>query len=283
MQPLDTLSFILSHPLGRQHPFAALRRFAHWQISSRIHDESIIDWIDGAVLSVKRGMTGATGNIYCGLHEFAEMAFLLHLLEPGDLFLDIGANVGSYTILASRVCGAYSIAFEPDPAAVTALRRNIAANGVEDRVRVEQLALGSQNGDIPFTIGLDTMNRVATVSDGSSQIVTVRRLDDVPGMGDAVFAKLDVEGFEDEVIKGGMSLLSSNSLLAIQCESHGPSMTDSLLTHGFKQYFYDPFSRVLATESLGYGASNDLFVRDVEQVLRRVERSPRRKIYENLI
>ena len=273
----------MNHPLGKQHPLAALRRFAHWQISSRIHEECTIDWIDGAVLSVKRGMTGATGNIYCGLHEFVEMAFMLHLLQPDDLFLDIGANVGSYTILASRVCGAYSIAFEPNPATVTALRRNIAINGIEDRVRVEQLALGSRNGEISFTVGLDTMNRVATAEDRDSQVVEVRRLDDVPGIGSAVFAKLDVEGFEDEVIRGGMSLLSSTSLLAIQCESHGPAMTDSLLSHGFEQYFYDPFARALSKESLRDRATNDLFIRDVEQVLRRVERSPRRKVYESLI
>jgi hypothetical protein len=47
------------------------------------------------------GMTGATGNLYVGLHEFEEMAFLLHFLRPGDLFADVGANVGSYTILAA--------------------------------------------------------------------------------------------------------------------------------------------------------------------------------------
>ena len=45
-------------------------------------------------------MHGVTGNVYCGLHDFAEMSFMLHLLRAGDLFADIGANVGSYTVLA---------------------------------------------------------------------------------------------------------------------------------------------------------------------------------------
>jgi len=283
LQLLDTLSFIVNHPLARQHRLAALTRFARWQITSRIHDESTVDWVDGAVLTVKRGMTGATGNLYCGLHEFAEMAFLLHLLQPGDLFLDIGANIGSYTVLASRVCGADSIAFEPDATTAIALRRNIAANGIEGRVRVEQFALGSRNGEIPFTVGLDTMNRVATANDKDTQIVEVRLLDDVPGANDAVFAKLDVEGFEDEVIKGAMCVLSSTNLLAIQCESHGPVMTDVLFEHGFKQYFYDPISRVISEGPAGYKTSNDLFVRDVEQVQCRVNRAPLRRVYESLI
>lgn len=61
------------------------------------------DWIEGARLMVRNGMTGATGNIYCGLHEFTDMSFVLHLLRPDDLFVDVGANIGSYTVLG-KVC-----------------------------------------------------------------------------------------------------------------------------------------------------------------------------------
>lgn len=283
MQPLDTLVFILNHPVGRRHRLATLARFAHWQIVSRFNEETIVDWIDGAVLGVKRGMTGATGNVYCGLHEFVDMAFLLHLLRPGDLFLDIGANIGSYTILASKVCGAHSIAFEPDPATVCSLRRNIALNAVEDRVRVEPVALGSQKGKIAFTVGLDTMNRVATANDRKSQSVEVKRLDDIPGARNAVFAKLDVEGFEDEVIRGGMSMLSSANLLAILCESHGPNTTDALTAHGFEEYFYDPSSRALSQKPFGHNTSNALFLRNAAVVAHRVEQAPRRKIFESAI
>jgi hypothetical protein len=49
------------------------------------------------------GMTGATQNIYVGLQEFVDIMLTLHFLRKGDLFLDMGANVGSYTILASGV------------------------------------------------------------------------------------------------------------------------------------------------------------------------------------
>ena len=43
----------------------------------------------------RKGMTGASGNIYFGLHEFEEMGFLLHFLREEDLFIDIGAYIGS--------------------------------------------------------------------------------------------------------------------------------------------------------------------------------------------
>jgi hypothetical protein len=46
-------------------------------------------------LAAGREMTRATGNIYCGLHEFADIGFVLHLLRAGDLSVDVGANIDS--------------------------------------------------------------------------------------------------------------------------------------------------------------------------------------------
>ena len=65
------------------------------------------------MLIANAGMAGATGNIYVGLREFEDMAFLLHLLRPDDLFVDVGANIGSFTVLASGAVGARSLAIEP--------------------------------------------------------------------------------------------------------------------------------------------------------------------------
>jgi len=45
------------------------------------------------------GMAGIVGNIYMGLEDFEEQSFLLHLLQPGDLFVDVGANMGAYSLL----------------------------------------------------------------------------------------------------------------------------------------------------------------------------------------
>jgi hypothetical protein len=68
-------------------------------------------WIDGAKFFVRRGETGLTGNVYAGLHEFADMGYLLHVLRAQDTFIDGGANVGAYTILACVARGATGHAF----------------------------------------------------------------------------------------------------------------------------------------------------------------------------
>jgi hypothetical protein len=108
-------SFFATHPLTCDAPLRAWGRFTLWQLRSRLQDEILFHWIGGQRLAVQRGMTGATGNIYVGLDEFVDMMLPLHFLREGDLFLDIGANVGSYTVLASGVCRAKTLAFEPDP------------------------------------------------------------------------------------------------------------------------------------------------------------------------
>jgi|SRR3984893_1222425 hypothetical protein len=106
---IDLARFFASHPLTHTSPIKAWQRWLSWQIKSRLRDEVIVPWIGGQLLAVRRGMTGATGNVYAGLHEFADMMFLLHFLRERDLFLDIGANVGTYTVLASGVCRAIEL------------------------------------------------------------------------------------------------------------------------------------------------------------------------------
>ena len=87
------------------------------------------------------------------------MMLPLHFLRDGNLFLDIGANVGSYTVLASGVGRAKTWSFEPDPDTLR-LKRNIAINNLEALVKVHERALGAEQGEVAFTVGLDTMNRI---------------------------------------------------------------------------------------------------------------------------
>ncbi len=75
----------------------AVIRYIKWQVGSRLVPGDVIyQWINNSKVVARNGETGITGNIYCGLHEFPDMAFLLHVLREEDLFVDIGANVGSY-------------------------------------------------------------------------------------------------------------------------------------------------------------------------------------------
>jgi FkbM family methyltransferase len=277
---LPTLRFIATHPLSSRQPLSAFWRYGRWQIESRLRPEVEFKWIEGSKLIARNGMTGATGNIYCGLHEFVDMAFLLHLLRPDDLFVDVGANIGSYSVLASAVCGAHSVAVEPDPGTMESLKRNIGVNGVDSHVTLVEAALGAERGTVNFTVGRDTTNHVATDIDVSTREVQLRTLDEILDGKSPVLIKIDVEGYEAEVMKGASNTLLNTSLLAILIETVHQKVRSQLEAAGFKQAGYDPFARRLAKviEHTTPLSNNYLFVRDLDTCRQRVKAAVSRDV-----
>ncbi len=266
--------FFSTHPLTRDAQWAAWGRFAAWQIRSRLQRDIIFPWIEGQRLLVRRGMTGATGNIYVGLHEFADMMLPLHFLRETDLFLDIGANIGTYTILSAGVRGATVWAFEPDPLTAHFLRRNIDLNGLQGRVTVHEIAVGDCDGHLTFTLGLDTMNRVESSVDDKVQTVQVRRLDGLISDRWPIMIKMDVEGHEESAIIGAKALLENDNLKVIELETITQEIADTFNQYGFTRAYYDPFTRQLTTFETSLGASNGVYVRDWKFVTSRLATAP---------
>lgn len=255
--------FVSEHPLTKQHRWSAMSRVIGWQVTSRIGSDVHWDWIPPVHFVARRGMTGVTGNIYAGLHEWPEMAFLLHYLRPSDLFLDVGANVGSYTLLASGVIGAPTIAYEPDPGTAERLRKNISSNHLTGRVTVLQAAAGASPGNASMTIGRDTTNRIA--SDGG-QTVPIVTLDDT-GAG-ATFIKMDIEGYEAEALKGAGAVLASPALQAVIIEDRAAAAR-VLPSLGFTEIDYDPFTRsVFSGPASG---KNAIYIRNAGDAAARVK------------
>lgn len=280
LAPLRTARYLASHPLTRNATGRAFWRFAKWQIVSRLHRETTHEWIHGTKLVVRRGMTGATGNIYVGLHEFADMMFLLHLLRPEDDFCDIGANVGTYAVLASGVCGARTVAFEPDPATAVDLRKNIDANRLEDKVVVHQVALGAMDAEVSLSRGLGAMNHVVVGHAENCQVVQQRTLDDLLDGRAPFFLKLDVEGYEAAVLRGAERTLGCEKLVALETEGFTPEVQEILGRHGFRRFFYDPFTRSLGETDFGLRANNVLMIRSRREVEERLISAPKIAIWD---
>ena len=267
----------MAHPLGRRQPLRSFSRIVGWQLRSRLSRRVIAHrWIGDSRLLVEQGMTGATGNIYFGLHEFADMAVVLHLLRAGDLMLDIGANVGSYTVLAAKVAGARVVAFEPARETLPKLRANIAANDVGHLVTVSDCALGDRDGQIEFSVGLDTVNRVG--APGKSEWVELKRLDTAAAALDPVMIKIDVEGFEPQLFAGAEVTLGKPTLRVIETETIDAKIVGQLGRHGFERRYYDPFARRLSSAPVGIDCNNSLFVRDEAWIAERLRTAPRRDV-----
>jgi FkbM family methyltransferase len=283
---LNTLRFIARHPLSSRRPLSAFWRYARWQIESRMRDEVEVRWIAGSKLIARKGMNGATGNIYCGLHEFADMAFALHFLRPDDLFVDVGANVGSYTVLASAVCGARSIAIEPDPGAMQSLRRNVDANKVSDRVTLVEAAMGSASGTVRFTVGKGTTNQITVGTCNATREVRLTTLDAVLGEHNPALIKMDVEGYEDQAVAGAYQALHKSSMQALLIEAVSDEVQSRLEGDGFQRAFYDPFARRLSQTSAprsGPRMHNELFVRDLPFCQQRLQSAGTRRVLGHVL
>jgi FkbM family methyltransferase len=252
----NIIRLILSHPLAKKNKVEALKRFFYYQISKLFNPYPIVyAFTDKSKLIVEKGMTGATGNIYCGLHEFEDMAFLLHFLRPGDLFVDVGANVGSYTVLASGHVGSNTISIEPVPSTFKRLQNNLTINYLGALVKTHNLGIGSKQGTLKFTSNLDTVNHVATDSTGTDVIeVKVEALDNLLDGFHPSLIKIDVEGFETEVLRGASEVLNDDTLKAIIIELNGSGkkygfsdqdVHSFLLSKNFSAYKYNPFNKSL--------------------------------------
>jgi FkbM family methyltransferase len=261
-------------------PLRTLWRILKWQIYSRLVSKPTSrQWIEGSTLVVQRGMYGATGNLYFGLHEFVDMAFVLHLLRPEDLVLDIGANVGTYTILGSKLVGAETWAFEPDPDTALKLEANIRANDLESNTRIHNFALGKEGGTIGFTKSMDAMNHVAYSPAEIEQNVRIEKLDDVVGIRSPIFIKMDVEGHETAVLEGASKTLANQSLVAIEIETVDEAGQEIIESAGFVRRYYDPFKRLLTEQPNAFYAHNQLYVKDEVSVLSRVKGARQFDVY----
>ena len=134
----------------------------------------------------------------------AERAFLADRLGPGSAFIDIGANVGIYSLLAAKA-GARVMAIEPQPVVFARLAFNIAAAGMADRVTAVQGAVADREGELEIVIDERNLGHSGADTTGKKHITVSCRpllaLMDSHGIARADAMKIDVEGAEDVILK----------------------------------------------------------------------------------
>lgn len=157
------------------------------------------------------------------------VAWIEQTFRNGDVFYDVGANVGAYSLLASQHGGADSIAyaFEPTFSTYAALARNVILNGVEGRVVPLNIALAAATGFAPISFSsLRAGGAMHTfgerpAGEGPWQPVLAFRLDDLVrdfGLRSPTHLKVDVDGAELSMLRGSRDTLGSGSLRTVLVE-----------------------------------------------------------------
>ncbi len=208
-------------------------------------------------------------------YERNEIRFLHRVLRPGDVMVDVGANVGVLAVEAAHAVGPTGrvIAIEPVPGNAARLRSN-AALQPHLPIDVVESAVGSASGVLG--LGIDELqrsvgNRGAYTAIGGTAVdietvVPLARLDDLLAERLAPaervrLLKIDVEGMEASVLEGASQLLSSRRVDAVMFERNltltATQPGDVLRRHGFVVRRLGSFARLLDTSPIIASAASD--------------------------
>jgi FkbM family methyltransferase len=178
-----------------------------------------------------------------GVYDLAIGELLFRLLEPGDTFIDIGANIGYYSVLGALAVGSRGrvLAFEPNPVSGAMLRENtnrLHENQGYPIIVTHAVALSDSDGSAVLTQSADSGLVMLDNSLETGIKVQTRRLDSfATGFSKIRMVKLDVEGHERECLLGASALLESKTIEHLVYEHHSgyPGTVSELLeAYGYK-------------------------------------------------
>jgi FkbM family methyltransferase len=234
----DVLRFVWNHPANEDARFRAVMRSVRFQARGRLTGRRAIARL-GERSSVWADLhrNGASKVVYANPPDHPEMLVWRKVLRPRDLFIDVGANIGSYAIWAAEL-GAEVIALEPAQDTFALLMDNINLNGYP--IKAIRAAAGASCGTARFTVGRDTVNYMDPNGSVETRVVTI---DSIVGGRSVAGMKVDVEGFEIEVLRGCERMLAEHRIGLIQLEWNRTSLkavgadrmpvADLLSRHGY--------------------------------------------------
>jgi FkbM family methyltransferase len=212
------VKYVWAHPANEGKRAHALIRAVRFQIRGRVLGRRTLAQLgDRSRVWAYLHRTAASKVVYGNPPDCPEMLVWRQVLRPGDLFVDVGANVGSYAIWAAET-GADVIALEPAEDTFALLAENIALNGYP--VEAIQAAAGAVCGIARFTRGRDCVNHLDRQGSTETRVVTI---DSVIGDRTVAGMKVDVEGFEIEVLLGCSRALAEHRIKLIQLEWNSAS------------------------------------------------------------
>jgi FkbM family methyltransferase len=165
--------------------------------------------------------------------------FIMSHLGRGSVFVDVGANVGYYTLVASKLLGSHGrvYAIEPVPSTAIILKANIKLNDCQN-VLVYDVAAWSSEGEVTLEIPKSAYGYASAVRGGNEgRKVTVKAttLDEIlQDVTSVDLVKIDVEGAEHEVLIGAKKSMDKIKYIVIELTRNIEEVLRLLTSHGFK-------------------------------------------------
>lgn len=169
----------------------------------------VVSVLSGPARGLKWVVGAATHGCWMGTYELSKQQAMMSLLNPGDCFLDVGANAGFFTLLAARLVGPTGqvIAFEPAPQNLQKLQKHLSLNQFEN-VTVIDAAVCDHDGRAAFQTGAaDECGGLATFGTLQVETVSLDQLWKAGRFRPPQLIKIDVEGAEARVLRGAEALI----------------------------------------------------------------------------
>jgi FkbM family methyltransferase len=266
----DSVRRVWEHPSNRGHRSRALARYVGWQVWQRSARRPItVQLAPGRRIRCHPHSPVTSAIIYYGLPDHADMRFVRDYLVAGDVFVDVGAHEGTYSLLATATAGVMAVAVEPSSRSYERLEANIRLNGASDQIHPVRRALGRRAGQVLMRVGSDSMNDVRTVpTEGvETEEVVASTLDEVIDACDVrsvSMIKIDVEGAELDVLAGASSTIAAHRPVLLVEVNDPDRLAAFAVTAGYHPVAYDPERRALvATRVKDRDGSNVLLVPDL--------------------
>lgn len=235
---------LFGHGIKKIYPLIVANNFINYLLKSNVAEvqghKMFLDSKDTLYLSIN------------GVYEPFETELVKKEIKNGDVVLDIGANIGYFTLIFAKIVGEEGkvFAFEPDPTNFSLLKKNVEINGYQNVILIQK-AVSNKTGKIKLYLSEENLagHRIYNLhGDRKSIEIEAIQLDDYfeNYNGKIDFIKMDIEGAEGQAIQGMFNLLKKNKTVKIVTEFLPIALKISgiepieylkmLIEHGFKLY-----------------------------------------------
>lgn len=210
--------------------------------------------IPEGVLFLNRDDPAISAALAMGAYERRETELFRRLVRPGMTVLDVGANLGLYTVIAARLAGPSGrvVAFEPSAENAALLRRNVEGNGLA-WVVCERIALSDREGEVRLHVSAENKGEhtilPGVIEEAAAETVPTTTLDrylEGHGIGRVDLVKIDIQGAEPIVLDGMRETLATLA----------PALFVEFYPHGIRKAGRDPLALLATLASHGYSLSH---------------------------
>ena len=204
---------------GRFRKFKIIFKVLFWKIYFVIFNTVTIKWFNDTYLKIYKNNSSSKSCLYFGLPDYEEMEFLKRLVKKNDVFFDIGANVGIYSLFVTSISRCLTFSLEPDNYSRKILYENIKINKLSFKIKVQKQVIGNSNSIVYFSnLKSSTENKILKFQTKNNVVLKKSMQLDYyikkfPKKN--LIIKIDTEGAEFDILRFSKLIYEKNILALI--------------------------------------------------------------------